>query len=151
MNLDRSRGNRQRSVKSRANSAMRSPIISEPRSRSIMRSCRSVQITIIIAGLALATPFACVLSAQPSAQMTGAARPWMDKTLPPDKRADMVIEQMTLDEKIQMVHGQGWGVLRPGDTVLPRSNFGAGYMLGIDRLGIPDINLADSAVGARMA
>ena len=39
--------------------------------------------------------------------------PWSDKTLSPDQRADMVLGKMTLDEKIQMVHGQGWGVLRP--------------------------------------
>jgi beta-glucosidase len=63
----------------------------------------------------------------------------------------MVITQMTLDEKIQMVHGTGWGVLRAGDPIPARSNFGAGFMAGIDRLGIPDINLADSAVGIRMA
>jgi beta-glucosidase len=77
--------------------------------------------------------------------------PWMNKTLPPDERADMVLGQMTLDEKIQMVHGTGWGVLRAGAPISPRSNFGAGFMAGIDRLGIPDINLADSAVGVRMA
>ncbi len=77
--------------------------------------------------------------------------PWLDSTLPPDRRADLVLAQMTLDEKIQMVHGAGWGVLRPGDPIPPRSNFGAGFMTGIDRLGIPDINLADSAVGVRMS
>ena len=63
----------------------------------------------------------------------------------------MVLGQMTLDEKIQMVHGPGWGVLRAGAPIPARSNFGAGFMAGIDRLGIPDINLADSAVGVRMA
>jgi beta-glucosidase len=77
--------------------------------------------------------------------------PWMNKSLSPDERANLVLEQMTLDEKIQMVHGAGWGVLRPGAPLPPRSNFGAGFMPGIDRLGIPDINLADSAVGVRMA
>ncbi|MGO8676914.1 MAG: hypothetical protein ACLQVX_13710 [Limisphaerales bacterium] len=29
----------------------------------------------------------------------------MDKSLSPDRRADLVIEQMTLDEKINLVHG----------------------------------------------
>jgi beta-glucosidase len=77
--------------------------------------------------------------------------PWMDKSLSPDQRADLVLHQMTLDEKIQLVHGTGWGVLRDGAPVPLRSNFGAGYVPGIDRLGIPDINLADSAVGIRMA
>ena len=76
---------------------------------------------------------------------------WMNKSLSPDERANLVLGQMTLDEKIQMVHGAGWGVLRPGAPLPARSNFGAGFMPGIDRLGIPDINLADSAVGVRMA
>jgi beta-glucosidase len=77
--------------------------------------------------------------------------PWRNKALSPDERADMVLGQMTLDEKIQMVHGQGWGVLRDGAPIPPGSNFGAGFMAGIDRLGIPNIDLADSAVGIRMA
>jgi len=77
--------------------------------------------------------------------------PWMNKTLSPDQRADLVLAQMTLDEKIQMVHGQGWGVLRAGDPIPEGSNFGAGFMAGIPRLGIPNIDLADSAVGIRMA
>jgi beta-glucosidase len=77
--------------------------------------------------------------------------PWMNKSLSSDERANLVLGQMTLDEKIQMVHGAGWGVLRPGAPLPARSNFGAGFMPGIDRLGIPDINLADSAVGVRMA
>ena len=70
------------------------------------------------------------------------AGPWMDKTLAADQRAAMVIEQMTLDEKIQLVHGgqAGRGQVSP-------SNGGAGWIPGIQRLGIPDINMADSAVG----
>ena len=78
-------------------------------------------------------------------------KPWCNKSLSPDERADMVIGQMTLDEKIQMVHGAGWGVLRAGAPLPPGSNFGAGFMAGIPRLGIPNIDLADSAVGIRMA
>jgi beta-glucosidase len=76
---------------------------------------------------------------------------WMDTSLSPDRRADLVIKQMTLDEKIQLVHGTGWGVLREGDPVPANSNFGAGFTAGIPRLGIPDMNEADSAVGIRMA
>ena len=80
-----------------------------------------------------------------------AHHPWDDKSLSPDQRADMVIKEMTLDEKLQLVHGTGWGALREGDPIPPRSNLGASYVLGIDRLGIPDINMADSAVGVRLA
>jgi len=75
----------------------------------------------------------------------------MDKSLPPDKRADLVIAQMTLGEKIQLVHGTGWGALRPGAPIPPGSNEGAGFVPGIERLGIPGINMADSAVGVRGA
>ena len=75
----------------------------------------------------------------------------MDKSLSPDERARLVLAQMTLDEKLQLVHGTGWGVLREGSPVPLRSNHGAGFMEGIPRLGIPDLNLADSAVGVRMS
>jgi beta-glucosidase len=72
--------------------------------------------------------------------------PWMDKTLSPDRRADLVMEQMTLDEKITLVHGTG-GFTASG----ARSNGGAGVVEGIPRLGLPDLQLADSAVGVRAA
>src|SRR3974377_557670 len=68
--------------------------------------------------------------------------PWMDASLPPDQRADMVIGQMTLDEKISLVHGPG-GFEAAG----AESNGGAGIILGIPRLGLPTVQLADSAVG----
>ena len=70
----------------------------------------------------------------------------MNASLSPDQRADMVIEQMTLDEKISLVHGAG-GFGAAG----PRSNGGAGVISGIPRLGLPDVQLADSAVGVRAA
>jgi beta-glucosidase len=82
---------------------------------------------------------------------TAPRQPWMDTSLDPDTRADLMIKQMTLDEKIQLVHGDGWGVLRKGSRVAPGHNGGAGFVPGIPRLNLPDINLADSAVGVRMA
>jgi len=97
--------------------------------------------------LLLAIP--ALLLAQP-AKPPKVQGPWLDKTLPPDRRADLVIAQMTLDEKIQLVHGTGWGAMRPGSPIPPGSNEGAGFVPGIERLGIPAINLADSAVGVRM-
>ena len=77
--------------------------------------------------------------------------PWMNPALSPDQRADMVVKEMTLDEKMKLVQGTGWGVLREGGPIAPGSNFGAGFADGIPRLGIPGINEADSAVGIRMA
>ena len=86
-----------------------------------------------------------------SAVLAVAPQSWMDQSLDVDTRADRMIQQMTLDEKIQLVHGAGWGVLRKGDAVAPGHNGGAGFVPGLARLHLPDINLADSAVGVRMA
>lgn len=69
--------------------------------------------------------------------------PWMDKSLPADKRADLMLEQMTLDEKIQLVHGTGgWGL-----NAHPKSLGGAGYVPGIDRLGFPALQMTDGRSG----
>lgn len=75
----------------------------------------------------------------------------MNKLLSPDQRADLVEKQMTLDEKMNFVHGTGWNGLRP-DAEIPKGSLGgAGYVEGVPRLGIPGINMADSAVGVRLA
>jgi len=66
---------------------------------------------------------------------------WLDKSLSPDQRADLVIEQMTLDEKIQLVHGA------EGPAAMERSLGGAGFVPGIPRLGIPDLQMADGRSG----
>src|ERR1039458_2328631 len=93
------------------------------------------------------SPFALRLSPRAAQRQAQAPRGrWMDASLSPDQRADMVIEQMTLKEKISLVHGAG-GFAAAG----PRSNGGAGMIPGIPRLGLPDVQLADSAVGVRAA
>ncbi len=117
---------------------------------------KSWLVRIFAAGAACLTLGLCGMNAaiaQGNAQAVPAAPPppWMDKSLDADKRADLMIHEMTLDEKIQLVHGAGWGVLRPGAPVATGHNGGAGFVPGIPRLHLPDINLADSAVGVRMA
>ena len=113
------------------------------------RQIRVVRTSILLgaAGLLLAS----AALAQPGRGGTPQppAGPWMNKDLPPDQRADMVIEQMTLDEKIQLVHGGpgGFGGGPQANAQPTRSNGGAGWIPGIPRLGIPDLNMADSAVG----
>jgi beta-glucosidase len=77
------------------------------------------------------------------------ARPWMDASLPPEKRAEMVLKEMTLDEKIGLLHGNGmrdWGKPRPNAYL---GNGGAGFVLGVPRLGIPMIQMSDAAYGVR--
>lgn len=91
------------------------------------------------------------LFAQQSSGAAAQHHPWDNKSLSPDMRADMVQKQMTLDEKIQLVHGMGWGALRPGAPIPPGDNWGASFVPGIPRLEIPAINMQDSAVGVRLS
>src|SRR5579863_8884933 len=87
-----------------------------------------------------------------AAQFPGAAPPkhypWSDTNLSPDARADLVIKEMTLDEKIALLHGQRGSFGPPGAPQTPSaSNGGAGFSIDIPRLGIPAIQMADSAYG----
>lgn len=87
-----------------------------------------------------------------SASNPVASAPWMNPNLSPDRRADMVLQQMTLDEKIDLLHGQGmlgWeGKPMPNANL---SNGGAGFVLGVPRLGIPLIQMDDAAYGVRFS
>ena len=74
-----------------------------------------------------ARAFALLLISMSLTAKAADTQPWMNSALSPDARADLVIAQMTLDEKIQMVHGTGWGVLK-GERVPSRSNLGAGFV-----------------------
>jgi len=78
-----------------------------------------------------------------------ASRPWMNPSLTADERAALVVKEMTIDEKISLLHGTGMKGLSPMSPLAVRSNGGAGYVVGVPRLGIPDINMADSAYGVR--
>jgi beta-glucosidase len=95
----------------------------------------------LLAGLFVTTALA-------HAQFPGMPQPkhfaWSDASLAPDARADMVLKEMTIDEKISLMHGQGmpFFVAGPSD-----SNGGAGYSNAIPRLGIPAVQMADSAYG----
>jgi len=73
----------------------------------------------------------------------------MNTSLSPDERAEMVLKQLSLDEKISLTHGNGmpgWGPPRPNAHL---GNGGAGFVLGIERLGIPFIQMSDAAYGVR--
>ncbi len=81
--------------------------------------------------------------------------PWDDKSLSPDERADLVIGKMTLDEKIQLLHGLGWEALfgpppesGPGTRAIRSA---AEFIPGVPRLGIPDLQMTDAVVGVSNA
>jgi beta-glucosidase len=75
--------------------------------------------------------------------------PWQDASLSPEERAEMVLKEMTLDEKISLLHGNGmpgWGAPRPNAYL---GNGGAGFVLAVPRLGLPFIQMSDAAYGVR--
>ena len=77
------------------------------------------------------------------------SHPWMNTSLSPDERASMVVKEMTLDEKISMLHGTGMPGLGPVSPLAVHANGGAGYVVEIPRLGIPAIQMSDAAYGVR--
>src|SRR3974390_1068461 len=64
------------------------------------------------------------------AQKQAANFPWMNKSLSPDERAEMVLKQMTLDEKISLLHGTGMARESQWQTPLTYLSNGGGAVGG---------------------
>lgn len=105
-----------------------------------------IRLAVLAAACSLLMPFA-IGQTPPKPP---ANRPWMNTNLSPMQRADLVLKQMTLNEKIDLLHGNG----------MPHSSFwkmplthlangGAGAVVGVPRLGIPPIVMDDDAYGVR--
>jgi beta-glucosidase len=92
-----------------------------------------------------------LLNSFAAAQSLENAQPWMNPQLSPDERASMVVKEMALDEKIRLLHGTGMAGLSPMSPDAVHSNGGAGYVVGVPRLGIPGIQMSDAAYGVRMS
>ena len=87
--------------------------------------------------------------AQRRQQAPAPTGPWMNASLSPDQRADLVLKELTLDEKVALLHGVG---MPTDEAVTPEnaaSNRGVGYVVGVPRLGIPGIDMSDAAYGVR--
>lgn len=85
-----------------------------------------------------------------SAQSQMPSRPWMDQSLPARERAELALKQMTLDEKLALLHGNGMPAVPNWQMPLSDlANGGAGYVPGVPRLGIPPIVMSDAAYGVR--
>jgi beta-glucosidase len=94
---------------------------------------------------------ALVLIAFPAAgRAQSAPRPWMNSQLSPAERAELVLSQMTLDEKLALLHGNGMAHVDKWQMPLTNEgNGGAGYVVGVPRLGIPPLYISDAAYGVR--
>jgi len=77
-------------------------------------------------------------------------RPWMNPKLSPAERAQLVLQQLTLDEKLALLHGNGMAHASQWQMPLTHlTNGGAGYVEGVKRLGIPPLIISDAAYGVR--
>jgi beta-glucosidase len=74
----------------------------------------------------------------------------MNPKLSPEERADMVLKQLTLDEKLALLHGNGMAHASQWQMPLTHlTNGGAGYVEGVKRLGIPPLVISDAGYGVR--
>src|SRR5690349_10463507 len=108
--------------------------------KSLKRLAVTTALGLVLSGAALAAP--------PAAK-SGVSWPWMDAKLSPDARADLVLRQMTTDEKLTLVFGYfatdaPWkNFIRPADSMADA----AGFIPGIARLGVPAQSQTDAGVG----
>ena len=98
---------------------------------------------VLFASVTAAVTAAAVMGAAASASgassaplpRTVAARPWLDAALSPAQRAQLLLRQMTLPEKVDLMTGN------QGDAPY------AYYNAPIPRLGIPALKMADASSG----
>jgi beta-glucosidase len=88
-------------------------------------------------------------AAHAQAAVVSAAKPWMNAKLSADQRADLIVAQMTQDEKLTLVFGYfGSNQEKPKFTPHAEARMGsAGYIPGIARLGVPPQWETDAGVG----
>jgi beta-glucosidase len=103
----------------------------------------------LLAARVLAGTIGLAIAASPSMGQS-ASQPWMNASLSPEARAELVLKQMSLEEKISLLHGNGMAHV-PGwqMPLTSASNGGAGYVEGVKRLGIPPLFISDAAYGVR--
>ena len=90
----------------------------------------------------LGAAFAAAIGAQTAAAATGpcsapSGRPWCNPALSADKRAGLLVGELTQDEKISLLSGDG------------SANGHTGATPAIDRVGLPQSYNTDGPVGVR--
>jgi len=71
---------------------------------------------------------------------------WQDRSLSADERADSVLEQMTLDEKMRWLSGP-MAIPAPGEAPIPGALGSAACYPAIERLAIPAMQQSDASLG----
>jgi beta-glucosidase len=111
-------------------------------SNNLMRP-RSWALAVLARLLILAAAFSSLMA-------QNAKQPWMNSSLSPEERAALVLKEMTLEEKVALLHGNGMEHVPQWQMPLTHvSNGGAGYVEGIKRLGVSPLFISDAAYGIR--
>lgn len=96
--------------------------------------------------LALCASFTALSLASLASAAEAPAQPWMNPSLSPDERARLLDKELTLDERIGLVHGPMamplFGLALPAGAV-----GSAGFIPGIARLGVPAQQESDASLG----
>jgi len=99
---------------------------------------------LVIAAVTVSSTLALVPASPAAAAGRCGDHPWCDTSLSPSKRADLLLAQMTLTEKIGMLGGDS---LTSGAFSGPDQH--TGVQKGIPRLDLPTIYYSDGPVGPR--
>src|SRR5258706_9670455 len=114
---------------------------------------RSFGITVKCFLLTAVFATAVAASAQSSRKASSSKplQPWMNPALSADERADLVVKEMTLDEKISLLHGTGMKGLSPMSPLAVDSNGGGGGGVGGTEHRIPPFQITDRPYRGRRA
>ncbi len=107
------------------------------------------KISLLASAVALAATLPAFAIEAPKKVTVDAPQAWMNKKLSPEQRANLVLKEMTVDEKLKLVmgyfgHDANWKEFKRPVESYPQS---AGFLYGIPRLGIPNIWEADAGIG----
>ncbi|MEX2195043.1 MAG: glycoside hydrolase family 3 C-terminal domain-containing protein [Thermoleophilaceae bacterium] len=83
-----------------------------------------------------------LVATAPAAAAPCGAHPWCDSSVGPDARAELLLEAMTLDEKLGLMGGDDLAGVLTGDPA-------NGTSLGVPRLGVPTLYFNDGPAGIR--
>jgi beta-glucosidase len=105
----------------------------------VWRMRRVVQAGLVVAAVLLPTSVPTAGSAEVAAAVPLSARTWLATDQPLEVRIRQLLSAMTLDEEVRLMYG----------VAAPPTSGPAGYVRGIERLGVPALVLSDGPLGLR--
>jgi beta-glucosidase len=100
----------------------------------------------IVTALMRVTMMLAMTATAAGAQAAEPQHPWMNRALSIQQRVDLLNAQLTIDERISLVHGIA-AVPIKGRIVPPGIPLAAGFVPGVARLGIPALYETDASLG----